>query len=58
MLDLGKFLNNICLFKWNNSGSTCVSLMTYGRKIFMANVGDSRAILIRFAAECKWLFEC
>lgn len=29
------------------SGSTCVSLMTYGRKVFVANVGDSRAIIIR-----------
>lgn len=29
------------------SGSTCVSLMTYGRKIFIANVGDSRAIIAR-----------
>jgi serine/threonine protein phosphatase PrpC len=29
------------------SGSTCVSLVTYGRKLFVANVGDSRAILIR-----------
>ena len=29
------------------SGSTCVSLLTFGRKIFVANVGDSRAIVIR-----------
>lgn len=29
------------------SGSTCVSLLTYGRKIFIANVGDSRAIIAR-----------
>ena len=29
------------------SGSTCVSVLTYGRKLFVANVGDSRAILIR-----------
>lgn len=29
------------------SGSTCVSLMTYGKKIFLANVGDSRAIILR-----------
>ena len=28
------------------SGSTCVSLLTYGRHLFMANVGDSRAIII------------
>jgi len=29
------------------SGSTCVSILTYGRKLFSANVGDSRAITIR-----------
>ncbi len=29
------------------SGSTCVSVLTYGRKIFIANVGDSRAIIAR-----------
>lgn len=29
------------------SGSTCVSVLTFGRKVFVANVGDSRAILIR-----------
>lgn len=29
------------------SGSTCVSLLTYGRHLFMANVGDSRAIIIK-----------
>ena len=28
------------------SGSTCVSLLTYGRHLFIANVGDSRAIII------------
>lgn len=32
------------------SGSTCVSLLTYGRKIFLANVGDSRAIIARAVA--------
>jgi len=31
------------------SGSTCVSLLTFGRKIYVANVGDSRAILIKAA---------
>mmetsp|Transcript_14193 Transcript_14193/g.19284 ORF Transcript_14193/g.19284 Transcript_14193/m.19284 type:complete len:146 (+) Transcript_14193:1905-2342(+) len=29
------------------SGSTCVSILTYGRHLFMANVGDSRAIIIK-----------
>ena len=29
------------------SGSTCVSLLTYGRHLFIANVGDSRAIIIK-----------
>ena len=29
------------------SGSTCTSVITYGRKLFCANVGDSRTILIR-----------
>lgn len=28
------------------SGSTCVSVMTLGRKLFVANVGDSRGITI------------
>lgn len=29
------------------SGSTCVSVMTMGRKIYVANVGDSRGITIK-----------
>lgn len=29
------------------SGSTCTSIITYGRKVYCANVGDSRVILIR-----------
>lgn len=28
------------------SGSTCVSVLTIGKKLYIANVGDSRAILI------------
>jgi serine/threonine protein phosphatase PrpC len=39
--------NNFFLINSNISGSTCVSLLTYGRKIFIANVGDSRAIIAR-----------
>ena len=33
------------------SGSTCTSIITYGRKVYCANVGDSRTILIRAAPE-------
>jgi serine/threonine protein phosphatase PrpC len=29
------------------SGSTCVSMLTYGRHLYIGNVGDSRAILIK-----------
>jgi len=29
------------------SGSTCVSVMTLGRKLYIANVGDSRGIVIK-----------
>jgi len=29
------------------SGSTCVSMLTYGRHLYVGNVGDSRAILIK-----------
>lgn len=29
------------------SGSTCTSIITYGKKLFIANVGDSRTVLIR-----------
>lgn len=31
------------------SGSTCTSMITYGRRVYCANVGDSRTILIRAA---------
>jgi len=35
------------------SGSTCVSLLTFGRKIYVANVGDSRAILVRMGKQAN-----
>ena len=31
------------------SGSTCTSMITYGRKVYCANVGDSRTVCIRAA---------
>ena len=31
------------------SGSTCTSVITYGRKLYCANVGDSRSIIIKAA---------
>ena len=31
------------------SGSTCTSVITYGRKLYCANVGDSRTIIISAA---------
>jgi serine/threonine protein phosphatase PrpC len=33
------------------SGSTCVSVMTIGKKLFVANVGDSRGIVIKALSE-------
>ena len=33
------------------SGSTCVSLVTLGQKLFCANVGDSRGIIVKRAPE-------
>ncbi len=51
MWDLGNILNQII---FNNSGSTCISILTYGKKIFVANVGDSRAIIARIFNECKF----
>jgi serine/threonine protein phosphatase PrpC len=35
------------------SGSTCVTLMTLGQKIFCANVGDSRGIVVKKMADGK-----
>jgi serine/threonine protein phosphatase PrpC len=29
------------------SGSTCVSMMTLGQKLFCVNVGDSRGIVVK-----------
>lgn len=29
------------------SGSTCVTVMTLGQKLFCSNVGDSRAIVVK-----------
>lgn len=52
MLDLGN-LFYLLLILFDYSGSTCVSLLTYGRKIYVANVGDSRAISIRLINDCN-----
>lgn len=37
------------------SGSTCVSLMTLGQKLFCSNVGDSRGIVVKKLPEGKIL---
>lgn len=34
------------VFDVRYSGSTCISVLTFGTKLYIANVGDSRAILI------------
>lgn len=44
--DVGRSLNESRL-NLKFSGSTCVSVLIVGTKIFCANVGDSRAILVR-----------
>jgi serine/threonine protein phosphatase PrpC len=44
-------INFLCI----NSGSTCVSLMTIGRRLFIANVGDSRAIIIKGNGDSKFI---
>ena len=35
------------------SGSTCVSMMTLGQKLFCVNVGDSRGIIVKYASDGK-----
>ena len=35
------------------SGSTCVSMMTLGQKLFCVNVGDSRGIIVKYAQDGK-----
>lgn len=47
MLNSGKL--NFSLF----SGSTCVSVMFIGPRLYCANVGDSRAILLRNEEHCR-----
>mmetsp|Transcript_37223 Transcript_37223/g.35852 ORF Transcript_37223/g.35852 Transcript_37223/m.35852 type:complete len:231 (-) Transcript_37223:56-748(-) len=37
------------------SGSTCVTVMTLGQKLFCSNVGDSRAIVVKKTPEGKML---
>ena len=37
------------------SGSTCVSVLIVGTKVFCANVGDSRAVLVRTVGQSESL---
>ena len=37
------------------SGSTCVSVLIVGTKVFCANVGDSRAVLVRTVGQADSL---
>ena len=37
------------------SGSTCVSVLIVGTKVFCANVGDSRAVLVRTVGQNETL---
>jgi serine/threonine protein phosphatase PrpC len=37
------------------SGSTCVSVLIVGTKVFCANVGDSRAVLVRTIGQNEYL---
>ncbi len=50
MLDLGKLSIISKLFY---SGSTCISILTYGKRIYVANVGDSRALIARTYNDCN-----
>lgn len=34
------------IFDVRFSGSTCIGVLTFGNKLYIANVGDSRAILV------------
>lgn len=40
-------INNNLGYDTRFSGSTCVSLLTFGKKLYVANVGDSRGIVIK-----------
>jgi serine/threonine protein phosphatase PrpC len=53
-LDCNEELFN-CNIDVRFSGSTCVSLMTLGQKLFCSNVGDSRAIVVKKLADGKIL---
>lgn len=37
------------------SGSTCVSMMTLGQKLFCSNVGDSRGIVVKKTSDGKMI---
>jgi serine/threonine protein phosphatase PrpC len=46
-LRLDELLNAECKEKWQSVGCTAVSVFFKGREIFVANAGDSRAVLCR-----------
>lgn len=56
MSDSGKIKQDLYKFIYF-SGSTCISILTYGRKIYVANVGDSRAVIARVFNDCKIIQE-
>jgi serine/threonine protein phosphatase PrpC len=33
-----------------------VSILNYGKKLFVANVGDSRSIILRLHNECNYIY--